>query len=108
LHEATEATHLAFLLDEAALPLSPAVRGACEILGLDPLFVANEGKLVAVVAPELADAALACIHKQPFGENAAIIAEVQMEPVGQVLVRGPRGALGVLDEPSGAPLPRIC
>jgi hydrogenase expression/formation protein HypE len=108
LHEASEAAGLTFVLDEAALPLSEPVRGACEILGLDPLYVANEGKLLAVVAPGAAERSLACLRQDPLGASAAVVGEVTGDAPAQVLVRGPLGLVRVLDEPSGAPLPRIC
>jgi len=107
LHEVAEATGLGITLTETALPVSPVVQGACALLGLDPLHVANEGKLVAVVAEAAAVQALAVLRSQPQGQQAAIIAEVVPGPP-QVLVRGALGVLRVLDEPSGAPLPRIC
>jgi hydrogenase expression/formation protein HypE len=107
LHEVVEATGLAVVVTEGVLPLSGPVRGACEILGLDPLYVANEGKLLAVVAPADAESALGCLRRHPLGRNAAVIGEV-VAALPQVLVRGPLGNLRVLDEPSGAPLPRIC
>jgi hydrogenase expression/formation protein HypE len=108
LHELCDAAGLSVVLEESALPVSPAARGACELLGLDPLFVANEGKLVAVASPETARAAVETMHRHPEGRAACrigVVAEVREAPV---LVRGPLGALRVLDEPSGAPLPRIC
>lgn len=109
LHEIAEAAGLSLIVEEAALPLSPAVRGACELLGLDPLYVANEGKLLAVVAPEDAAAALACLRRHPLGADAALIGDVGPFGSPEVLVRGVLGGpMRVLDEPSGAPLPRIC
>jgi hydrogenase expression/formation protein HypE len=108
LHEAADAARLTIVVDEAAIPLKNAVRGACEILGLDPLYVANEGKLVAVVAGSDADLALACLRRHPMGVDAAVIGEVTDRAPPEVLVRGSLRALRVLDEPSGAPLPRIC
>jgi hydrogenase expression/formation protein HypE len=108
LHEMAEAAGVSVVLDEPALPLSGPVRGACEILGLDPLYVANEGKLLAIVAPESAERALACLRADPLGTAAALIGEVTAVTPPQVLVRGPLGAVRLLDEPSGAPLPRIC
>jgi hydrogenase expression/formation protein HypE len=107
LHELAEGAGVGVVIDERAVPLSGAVRGACELLGLDPLYVANEGKLVAVVAPEDAQRALACLRRHPLGASAAIVGEVTAD-AGEVLVRGSLGALRVLDEPAGAPLPRIC
>jgi hydrogenase expression/formation protein HypE len=108
LHEMCDAAGLSVVLEESALPVSPAVRGACELLGLDPLFVANEGKLVAVVSPETADAAVGTMRRHPKGRTACRIGAVGEAREAPVLVRGPLGALRVLDEPSGAPLPRIC
>jgi hydrogenase expression/formation protein HypE len=108
LHELCDTAGLSVVLEESALPVSPAVRGACELLGLDPLFVANEGKLVAVVSPETVGAAVETMRRHPEGRTACRIGEVGEAREAPVLVRGPLGALRVLDEPSGAPLPRIC
>jgi hydrogenase expression/formation protein HypE len=108
LHELVEQTGLNVLLRESALPVSPAARGAGEILGLDLLHVANEGKVVAVVGPESAAAALACLWGHGLGHAAALIGEVLPAQRPQVLVATPLGKIRILDEPSGAPLPRIC
>jgi hydrogenase expression/formation protein HypE len=108
LHEIAEAARVSVILEEGALPISPAVRGASEILGLDPLNVANEGKLLAIVPAENYEQALACLRAQPLGVAAARIGAVHAGTTGQVLVRGMLGELRVLDEPSGAPMPRIC
>jgi hydrogenase expression/formation protein HypE len=108
LHELAEGAGVEVVIDEAALPLSEPVRGACEILGLDPLHVANEGKLVAVVAASDAERALARMRAHPLGGRAAVIGQVADRGAGEVLVRGALGALRVLVEPTGAPLPRIC
>jgi len=108
LHEMAESAAVSVLVEEAALPVSEAVRGACEILGLDPLHVANEGKLVAVVAAEDAGRALALMRGHRLGAAAAIIGEVRSRDLTPVQVRGLLGALRMLDEPAGAPLPRIC
>lgn len=108
LHELVEQTGLTVLLRESALPVSPAARGAAEILGLDLLHVANEGKVVAVVGPERSEIALACLRGHPFGRDAALIGEVLAAHRPQVLVATPLGNIRVLDEPTGAPLPRIC
>ncbi len=107
LHELTEAAPCGVVLNEADLPIAPAVRGACELLGLDPLHVANEGKLVAVVSAPVADNALSLLKRHALGKNAAAIGVV-VDGKGEVLIRGSLGALRFLDEPSGAPLPRIC
>lgn len=108
LHELVEQSGLTARLYETALPVSPAARGACELLGLDPLHIANEGKLVAVVAEESADAAVAILQSHPLGIHAAVIGEATSALPPQVLITNPFGQLRVIDEPSGAPLPRIC
>ena len=82
--------------------------GACEILGLDPLTIANEGKLLAIVAPDKADAALAAMRAHPLGRVAALIGTVQAEPEGIVFLRTEIGGMRVLDMLVGDPLPRIC
>jgi hydrogenase expression/formation protein HypE len=108
LHEVCEAAGVSVVLEESSLPLNPAVRGACEILGLDPLYVANEGKLLVITAPEVADEVLNCLRRHPLGRSAALIGEVTDDRACEVLVRGVLGSTRVLDEPSGSPLPRIC
>jgi hydrogenase expression/formation protein HypE len=108
LHEVVEGMGHGIVIEEASLPVSDPVRGACEILGLDPLYVANEGKLIALVAAADADKALSCLRRHKCGERAAMIGEVIAASPPHVLVRGPLGRLRILDEPSGAPLPRIC
>ncbi len=108
LHEVCEGAGVSVVLDEAAVPVSEGVRGACAILGLDPLYVANEGKLVAVVAAEDGQRALEALRQQPLGARAALIGEVRADRPPQVLIRGSAGGLRVLDEPADALLPRIC
>jgi hydrogenase expression/formation protein HypE len=108
MHEIVEAAGVAVVVDEAAVPVNEEVRSACGVLGIDPLHVANEGKLIAIVAPADAEAARACLAGHPLGKHAAVIGEISGEEMPGVLVRGPRGGLRVLDDPSGAPLPRIC
>ncbi len=108
LNELAVASGVAVLVQERAVPVSPVVAGACEILGIDPMYVANEGKLVAVVAPEAADAALAALRAVPGCEDAAEIAEVRTEPAGMVLVQTAFGGRRVMDLLVGDPLPRIC
>jgi hydrogenase expression/formation protein HypE len=95
-------------LDESALPIRPEVVGACEILGIDPLYVANEGKLVAVVAGEVADAALQALRDHPLGRDAALVGEICAEPEGLVLIETAFGGSRVVDMLVGDPLPRIC
>ena len=87
---------------------SPVVAGAAELLGIDPMYVANEGKLVAFVAPEAAEAALAALRAVPGCEQAAEIGEVRTEPPGMVLVETAFGGRRVMDQLVGDPLPRIC
>jgi hydrogenase expression/formation protein HypE len=99
---------LAIAVDEAALPVRPEVNGACEILGLDPLYVANEGKLCAVVAADAADAVLAALRAHPLGTDAAIVAEVRADPPGLVVLETAFGGSRVVDMLAGDPLPRIC
>ncbi len=101
-------TELSIMIDEPSLPIAPAVHGACEILGLYPLYIANEGKLAAIVAPEAAEAALAALRSHPLGRDAAIVAEVREEPPGLVLLRTGIGGSRVVDMLAGDPLPRIC
>jgi len=108
LAELALAAEVGIAVDERALPVSPQVNGACEILGIDPLYVANEGKLVAFVAPEKADAALDAARSHPLGRDAAIVAEVRPEPPGLVLLETAFGGSRVIDMLAGDPLPRIC
>jgi len=108
LNEIALSSGAAIAIDETAVPVRPAVRGACEILGLDPLTIANEGKLVAVVPPEAAAAALAALQEHPLGREAALIGEVRADPPGMVFLRTEIGGTRVLDMLVGDPLPRIC
>jgi hydrogenase expression/formation protein HypE len=108
LNEMALGSQVAIALDESRIPVRPEVRGACEILGLDPLTIANEGKLLAVVAPAAAKAALAAMRAHPLGKEAAIIGTVQPEPAGMVFLRTEIGGTRVLDMLVGDPLPRIC
>ena len=84
------------------------MRGVCSILGLDPLFVANEGKLLAFVAEDAADAALAAIRKHPLGANAAIIGRVEAAPAGRVRMETSIGGMRSVEMLAGEQLPRIC
>ena len=108
LNELALEAEVAVRLDERALPLRPEVVGACEILGIDPLYAANEGKLVAVVAPEDTDAALTALRAHPLGRDAAAVAEIHSEPEGLVLLDTAFGGSRVVDMLVGDPLPRIC
>ena len=95
-------------LDESAIPVREEVRGACELLGLDPLYVANEGKLVAVVAPEAADAVLEAMRRHPLGARSAIIGTVTESHTGLVTMKTPFGTSRIVDMLPGDQLPRIC
>ena len=92
------------MIRETAMPVPPQVWSACEILGLDPVFVANEGKLLAIVPPQHADALLAAMRSHPRGVNAAIIGEVTAAHPGMLVARTAIGAQRVI----GEQLPRIC
>jgi hydrogenase expression/formation protein HypE len=108
LNEMALGSEVSIGLDELAIPVHAGVRGACEILGLDPLTIANEGKLLAIVAPEKAELALAALRAHPLGHEAVIIGAVQAEPPGMVFLRTDIGGMRVLDMLVGDPLPRIC
>ncbi|ADB50961.1 hydrogenase expression/formation protein HypE [Conexibacter woesei] len=111
LNELARASGVALLVREGDVPVHPAVAGAAELLGIDPMHVANEGVLVAVVAPEHADAALAALRGAGDAEHfaqAAAIGEVRTEPPGMVLVETAFGGKRVMDQLVGDPLPRIC
>jgi hydrogenase expression/formation protein HypE len=108
LNELARASGVAIVVREAAVPVHPAVTGACEILGIDPMYVANEGRLVAFVAPEAADEALAALAGAPGCTGAAVIGEVKTDPPGLVLVETAFGGRRVMDMLVGDPLPRIC
>jgi hydrogenase expression/formation protein HypE len=108
LNELARASSAAMIVREAAVPVDPSVAGAAEILGIDPMYVANEGKFVAFVAPERADEALAALRAVPGCERAAEIGEVRTEPPGMVLVETAFGGKRVMDQLVGDPLPRIC
>ena len=108
LAELALAAELGVVLHEAALPIRDEVNGACEILGIDPLYVANEGKLVAVVGPGGVEAALAALRAHPLGADAAVIGEVRADPPGMVLLDTAFGGSRVVDMLAGDPLPRIC
>jgi len=105
-HEFSEASGFGICIDESALPVKPAVRGICELLGLEPLNFANEGKLVVVVAPQAEAAVLNILRAHPLGIDAATIGEVTEHP--QVCLRGALGVVRQLMLPHAEPLPRIC
>jgi hydrogenase expression/formation protein HypE len=108
LNELARDCGLGVVLEEEAVPVRDEVRGACELLGLDPLHIANEGQLVAVVAPELADRALDALRHVPGGEASAIIGRTDVAPARTVVVVASYGGTRVVDMLVGDPLPRIC
>jgi hydrogenase expression/formation protein HypE len=108
LNELADSSQVGFSLDESAVPVRPAVMAACEMLGMDPLYVANEGKLVAVVPSEYAGAILAAMRAHPLGQDAAIIGRVVEEHPGMVVAQTAIGGRRVVDMPLGEILPRIC
>ena len=107
-NEIAASAQVGLRLEERAIPLAEQVRGACEILGLDPLYVANEGKCLAIVAPEAAEPALALMRAHPLGREAAIIGEVVADHPGRVMMSSRVGGLRIVDMLSGEQLPRIC
>jgi hydrogenase expression/formation protein HypE len=107
-NELAAASRVGVKLDETAIPLRAEVRGACEMLGLDPLYVANEGKLIAVVPPEDAERVLEAMRNRPLGKNAALIGTVVADHPGMVLLRSRVGGERVVTLLAGEQLPRIC
>ncbi len=108
LNEIARQSKVGILLDERRIPIRPAVHSACEMLGFDPLYVANEGKLLAVVAPEDSEAVLEAMRAHRYGTEAVLIGEVTEEPPGRVLMKTLVGSHRVVDELAGEMLPRIC
>jgi hydrogenase expression/formation protein HypE len=108
LNEIATSSHVGMELEEGSLPIPEDVRGACEMLGLDPLYVANEGKLVAIVSPEYADSALQAMQGHPLGKDARIIGRVMAEHPKMVVLRTALGTARIVDMLSGDQLPRIC
>ena len=108
LNEFAEASDCAIRIDEASLPIRDAVRGMCEILGLDPLYLANEGKVIAVVPADQAQAILAVMQTHPQGQHSRIVAEVIAEPKQRVIMKTRFGGDRIVDMLVGEQLPRIC
>ena len=108
LNEIADKSKKRFLIDEETIPVRPQVRGACEILGIDPMYVANEGKMLAIVAPEDAEKVLDTIRSHPLGKEAAIIGRVGEDSDGEVILNTLIGGKRILDRPTGEILPRIC
>jgi hydrogenase expression/formation protein HypE len=107
-NEVARAAGVAVVLEEEAIPVRPDVRGACELLGIDPLYVACEGRLVAVVDGAAAEAALQALRSLPLGEGAAVVGRVKDDPPGLVLLKTSFGGTRIVDLLVGDPLPRIC
>ncbi len=108
LNEIAGQADIGMMLDETVIPVSDPVRGACEILGLDPLYVANEGKLLAIVSPNDANRVLEKMRSHPLGKNSAIIGEVVADHPGVVVMRSSIHGTRIVDMMSGEQLPRIC
>jgi len=107
-NELAQACELGVVLDETNLPVDPAVAGACDLLGIDPLYVANEGKLIAIVPEDEVGAALSALQAWPIGRDAAVIGEIVADPPGIVVLRTTFGGTRIVDMLVGDPLPRIC
>ena len=108
MNEIAQASGVCIRVFDDAVPVRPEVRGACEILDIDPLYVANEGKMLFVVPQEDAELVLTVLKQHPLGKNAAVIGQVEEEPAGIVLLETGIGGARVLDMLMGDPLPRIC
>lgn len=108
LNEIATQSQVGIYIDEASLPVRPAVAAACEMLGFDPLYIANEGKLVAIVARQDADQVLEAMRRTKYGEDAVQIGEILPAPPGRVLLRSRIGGMRMVERLSGELLPRIC
>lgn len=108
LNEIAAQSQVGIWVDESAVQVLPAVQTACEMLGFDPLYIANEGKLIAIVPPEEADAAFAALRSHPYGKDTVRIGQVTADPAGRVLLKTLVGGTRILDMLSGEMLPRIC
>lgn len=108
LNEIAQQSQVNIIVNETAVPVQPAVRSVCEMLGFDPLYVANEGKVIVIVPAEEAGAALAAMRKHPYGQNAARIGSIEAAPAGRVLLKTSIGSTRILDMLAGEMLPRIC
>jgi hydrogenase expression/formation protein HypE len=108
LNELAVSSQVGIQFEEDAVPVQPAVHAACEMLGLDPFYVANEGKLVAIVPEADAKAVLAAMKAHPLGQDAALIGRVVADHPSRVVARTTIGSSRIVDLPAGALLPRIC
>lgn len=108
LNEIARQSKVSIVINEKSIPVHPEVAAACELLGLDSLYIANEGKLLAIVEPEVADRVLMAMRNSRYGEEAVIIGQVQESPQGRVLMKTAIGSTRVIDVLAGEMLPRIC
>ncbi|MFN2478970.1 MAG: hydrogenase expression/formation protein HypE [Pseudonocardiaceae bacterium] len=108
LNEVATAAGVAVVIEEEAVPVRPEVRGACELLGIDPLYVACEGRIVVIVDPGAADAAVAALQAHPLGAGATVVGRVAEDPPGLVMLKTGFGGTRIIDLLVGDPLPRIC
>ena len=108
LNELARQSQVSIWIEENRIPIKEEVRGACELLGLDPFILANEGKLIAIVGPESAEKILKAMRTHPLGQDAAVIGEVREEPRAKVILRTSIGSTRIVDMLVGEPLPRIC
>jgi hydrogenase expression/formation protein HypE len=108
LNEIATQSNVGILLKEETIPVHPEVGAACEMLGFDPLYIANEGKLVTMVARKDAKSVLKAMRATRYGEDAVIIGEVTAEPRGRVLLKTALGSTRIVDMLAGEMLPRIC
>jgi hydrogenase expression/formation protein HypE len=108
LNEIASQSKVGIHIHEDRIPIQRSVAAACEMLGFDPLYIANEGKLVAFVAPRMAELVLDAMRQERYGKEAVIIGEVRSDPPGRVLLHTPLGSTRLVDIPSGEILPRIC
>jgi hydrogenase expression/formation protein HypE len=108
LNEIAMQSSVSILLEETSIPVRPQVAAICEVLGFDPLYVANEGKLVALLPAQAAWRVLECMHQTRYGEGAVQIGTVRADNPGRVLMKTPLGSTRVVDRLAGELLPRIC
>lgn len=108
LNEIAKQSQVCINLIDQAIPIKPAVIGACEMLGLDPLYVANEGKFIAIVGENDAQMVVEVLRQTEYGREAAVIGNISSSPIGRVLIKTPYGSTRVLDMLNGEILPRIC
>ena len=108
LNEIARQSQVNIQIEETSVPTHPAVAAACEMLGFDPLYIANEGKLIAIVGKEDAEVVLETMRREPYGKDAVIIGEVKEAPAGRVLLKTSLGSTRIVDVLAGEMLPRIC